>query len=129
MSESVKIFPSKSKSVRYAEQTCKKITNKYNEYSFNFIINKVNDRVNDIEILIIDPLTFNEFRKFQYDFYIDSNYSQDSTTLVVLDWEINGNDNIDQTDSSTNSNIDSDKIVFNDNLDWDQQSQEFWEQF
>lgn len=129
MSESFKIFPSKSKSVRYAEQTCKKITNKYNEYSFNFIINKVNDRVNDIEIFIIDPLTFNEFRKFQYDFYIDSNYSQDSTTLVVLDWEINGNDNIDQTDSSTNSNIDSDKIVFNDNLDWDQQSQEFWEQF
>lgn len=129
MSESFKIFPSKSKSVRYAEQTCKKITNKYNEYSFNFIINKVNDKVNDIEIFIIDPLTFNEFRKFQYDFYIDSNYSQDSTTLVVLDWEINGNDNIDQTDSSTNSNIDSDKIVFNDNLDWDQQSQEFWEQF
>ncbi|WP_332453748.1 hypothetical protein [Chryseobacterium aquaticum] len=129
MSESFKIFPSKSKSVRYAEQTCKKITKKYNEYSFNFIINKVNNRVNDIEIFIIDPLTFNEFRKFQYDFYIDSNYSQDSTTLVVLDWEINGNDNIDQTDSSTNSNIDSDKIVFNDNLDWDQQSQEFWEQF
>ena len=127
MSDSFKIFPSKSKSIRYAEQTCKKITKKYNQHSFNFIINKVNNRVNDIEIFIIDPLTFNEFRKFQYDFYIDSNYFQDSTTLVVLDWEINGNDDIDQTNAN-NLNTD-DKIVFNDNLDWDQQSQEFWEQF
>lgn len=129
MSDSIKIFPSKSKSIRYAEQTCKKITKKYIEYSFNFIINKVNNKVHDIEIFIIDPLTFVEFRKFQYDFYIDSNYFQDPTNLVVLDWEINGNDNIDQTDNATNPNIDNDKIAYNDNLDWDQQSQEFWEQF
>lgn len=127
MSESFKIFPSKSKSIRYAEKTCKKIIKNYPHYSFDFIINKTNNIVTDIEIIMKDSLEYKEFRKFEYNFQIDSNYFQDPVSMVILDWEINANEETQfaNIDSNPNKN----EIEFNDNLDWDQQSQEFWEQF
>ena len=129
MSESFKIFPSKSKSIKYAEQTCKKIIKNYPEFLFDFIINQSNNKVTDIDIFVKNSLEYKEFRKFEFNFQIDSNYFQDPVSLVILDWEINVTPETDNSNIESNSNVSNHEIEYNDNLDWDQQSQDFWEQF
>lgn len=129
MSESFKIFPSKIKSIKYAEQTCKKIIKKYPEFLFDFIINQSNNKVADIDIFVKNSLEYKEFRKFEFNFQIDSNYFQDPVSLVILDWEINVTPETDNSNIESNSNVSNHEIEYNDNLDWDQQSQDFWEQF
>jgi len=49
--------------------------------------------------------------------------------LVILDWEINVTPETDNSNIESNSNVSNHEIEYNDNLDWDQQSQDFWEQF
>lgn len=129
MSESFKIFPSKSKSIKYAEQTCKKIIKNYPLFLFGFIINQSNNKVTDIDIFVKNSLEYKEFRKFEFNFQIDSNYFQDPVSLVILDWEINVTPETDNSNIESNSNVSNHEIEYNDNLDWDQQSQDFWEQF
>lgn len=129
MSESFKIFPSKSKSIKYAEQTCKKIIKNYPQFLFDFIINQSNNKVTDIDIFVKNSLEYKEFRKFEFNFQIDSNYFQDPVSLVILDWEINVTSETDNSNIESNSNVSNHEIEYNDNLDWDQQSQDFWEQF
>jgi len=130
MPNSFKIFPTKNKSITYAEKVCEKIIKKYNKYSFDFIINKQDNKVNDIEIFVKDSASYNEFRKFEYNFSLDSDYTQDSISLVILDWEMNRSNDLNPTNNHTDLNkTNDDEIDYNDNLDWDQQSQEFWEQF
>ena len=129
MSESFKIFPSKSKSIKYAEQTCKKIIKNYPQFLFDFIINQSNNKVTDIDVFVKNSLEYKEFRKFEFNFQIDSNYFQDPVSLVILDWEINVTPETDNSNIESNSNVSNHEIEYNDNLDWDQQSQDFWEQF